>query len=78
MISGRWWKIRAGPLMHLTDLQLFYERPDWSPWCNGLGRNGLPSDLQLPHNKNHLTFAFTGISLAYPEKSAVPVDAGEL
>lgn len=56
------------PLIHLTDLQLFYERPDWTPWCKGLGRNGFPSDLQLPHNKNHLTFAFTGISLAYPEK----------
>ncbi|MBL7951822.1 MAG: hypothetical protein JNM62_08880 [Flavobacteriales bacterium] len=56
------------PLVHLTDLQLFYERPDWSPWCQGLGRNGFPTGLELPHNKNHLTFAFTGISLAYPEK----------
>jgi class 3 adenylate cyclase len=24
--------------------------------------------LELPHDKNHLTFVFTGISLAYPEK----------
>ncbi len=56
------------PLVHLTDLQLFYERPDWSPWCRGLGSNGFPKGLELPHNKNHLTFAFTGISLAYPEK----------
>lgn len=56
------------PLVHLTDIQLFYERPDWTPWCHGLGRDGFPSDLQLPHDKNHLTFAFTGISLAYPEK----------
>jgi class 3 adenylate cyclase len=56
------------PLVHLTDMQLFYERPDWSPWCAGLGRNGFPRELELPHNKNHLTFAFTGISLAYPEK----------
>ncbi|MCB9165472.1 MAG: hypothetical protein H6592_13750 [Flavobacteriales bacterium] len=56
------------PLIHLTDLQLFYERPDWSPWCAGLGRDGFPNDLELPYNKNHLTFNFTGISLAYPEK----------
>lgn len=56
------------PLVHLTELQLFYERPDWSPWCRGMGRNGLPSQLELPHDKNHLTFAFTGISLAFPEK----------
>jgi ligand-binding sensor domain-containing protein/class 3 adenylate cyclase len=56
------------PLIHLTELQLFYERPDWTPWCHGLGQNGFPQDLELPHDKNHLTFAFTGISLAYPEK----------
>ncbi|MCB9165700.1 MAG: hypothetical protein H6590_00895 [Flavobacteriales bacterium] len=56
------------PLIHLTDLQLFYERPDWSPWCDGMRRDGFPDDLELPYNKNHLTFTFTGISLAYPEK----------
>ncbi|MCC6937394.1 MAG: hypothetical protein IT226_04165 [Flavobacteriales bacterium] len=56
------------PLVHLTDLRLFYEHPDWKPWCSGTDRRGLPSDLALPYNKNHLTFAFTGISLAYPEK----------
>ena len=56
------------PLVHLTDIQLFYERPDWSPWCQGLGRNGFPTGLELPYDKNHLTFDFTGISLAYPEK----------
>ena len=56
------------PLVHLTELQLFYERPDWTPWCQGMERNGLPADLELPYNKNHLTFTFTGISLAYPEK----------
>jgi len=56
------------PLIHLTDLQLFYERPDWSAWCDGMRRDGFPDDLELPYNKNHLTFNFTGISLAYPEK----------
>jgi class 3 adenylate cyclase len=56
------------PIIHLTDLQLFFERPDWSPWSNGMDRAGLPEGLVLPYNKNHLTFAFTGISLAYPEK----------
>ncbi|HRP00921.1 MAG TPA: adenylate/guanylate cyclase domain-containing protein, partial [Flavobacteriales bacterium] len=56
------------PLVHLTELQLFYERPDWTPWCSSMERNGLPSQLELPYDKNHLTFAFTGISLAFPEK----------
>jgi len=56
------------PLVHLTSLQLFFERPDWSPWCGTLDENGLPLNLALPHDRNHLTFAFTGISLAQPEK----------
>lgn len=56
------------PLVHLTELQLFYERPDWTPWCKGVSRNGLPQGLELPHDQNHLSFAFTGISLAFPEK----------
>ena len=56
------------PLVHLTDLQLFYERPDWKPWSSGIGRGGMPQELELPYDQNHLTFAFTGISLAYPEK----------
>ncbi len=56
------------PLVHLTDLRLFYEKPDWKPWCSGMDADGFPVGLALPYNKNHLTFAFTGISLAYPEK----------
>ena len=56
------------PATHLLDLQLFYEHPDWSPWCKGTAGNGLPDQLELPHDRNHLTFVFTGISLAYPEK----------
>ncbi len=56
------------PMIHFTDLRLFYEKPDWKPWCDSLGQAGLPMNLILPHNKNHLTFSFTGISLAYPER----------
>ncbi|MCB0769504.1 MAG: hypothetical protein KDC00_03765 [Flavobacteriales bacterium] len=56
------------PLLHLTELKLFYEKADWSPWCKGLDHDGLPDALELPYNKNHLTFEFTGISLSYPER----------
>jgi ligand-binding sensor domain-containing protein/class 3 adenylate cyclase len=56
------------PQVHFTDLRLFFEVPDWQPWCAGMGPDGLPKDLRLPHDRNHLTFGFTGISLAYPER----------
>jgi len=56
------------PRVHLTDIRLFFEKPDWTPWCSSHDRHGLPRDLRLPYDKNHLTFAFTGISLAFPEK----------
>ena len=56
------------PRIHLTDLRLFFERPDWARWSHGTDEHGIPLDLELPHEQNHLTFHFTGISLAYPEK----------
>ncbi len=56
------------PLVHLTDLRLFFETPDWTPWCRSVAQGGIPRDLELPHDKNHLTFEFTGISLAHPER----------
>lgn len=56
------------PKVHLTSLQLFFENVDWSRWSEGSTSNGIPIALQLPYNRNHLTFNFTGISLAYPER----------
>ena len=56
------------PLTRITDLQLFYERPDWRQWSDSLTDAGLPIGLELEHDKNQLTFTFVGISLAYPEK----------
>ncbi len=56
------------PHTRVTDLALFFERPDWRPWSERLDADGLPVGLTLPYDKNHLTFTFTGLSLAYPEK----------
>ena len=56
------------PSLQFTDLQLLFEHPDWSRWCTALDADGMPQELVLPYDRNHLTFAFTGISLAYPEK----------
>jgi len=57
------------PITRITDIELFYQNVDWSPWSAGRDSlTGLPTALVLPYDKNHLTFNFVGISLAYPEK----------
>ena len=56
------------PRTRVTDIKLFFEHPDWRPWSDTLDAEGMPVNLRLPYHKNHLTFTFTGLSLAYPEK----------
>ena len=58
----------VAPRTLITDIKLFFEHPDWRPWSDTLSTEGLPLGLQLPYHENHLTFTFTGLSLAYPEK----------
>ncbi|MBK9761076.1 MAG: hypothetical protein IPO90_14165 [Flavobacteriales bacterium] len=58
----------VAPRTRITDLAVFFEHPDLRPWCDTLDPEGLPNGLRLPHDQNHLTFTFTGLSLAYPEK----------
>lgn len=53
----------------LTNLMLFQKPTDWA----GMGytidsRSGLPLNLRLPYNRNHLTFDFHGISLTAPDR----------
>lgn len=62
------------PETHITDLHLFFKEVNWAekstipnsaevaPWFS------LPMGLSLPHNENHLTFYFTGISMQNPSK----------
>ncbi|MBL7964877.1 MAG: hypothetical protein JNM31_13655 [Flavobacteriales bacterium] len=56
------------PRVHLQGIDLFYEAVDWSPWCRSVRPDGIPEGLELPHDKNHLTFHFIGLSLAQPER----------
>ena len=56
------------PRTRITELTLFFEHPDWKPWSDSLNADGLPIALRLPHTQNHLTFIYSGLSLAYPEK----------
>ncbi len=60
--------IEEEPKVHLTNVQLFFENVDWSRWSDTITSSGIPIGLRLPYNRDHLTFEFTGISLAYPER----------
>ena len=62
------------PLTHINNLRLFFEDVpdligDCSAYTDSITKTtSLPIGLKLPHNKNHLTFDFIGISLTIPEK----------
>ena len=57
------------PLTYITNVRLFAEE---MPWKKITGRpvtlEGLPANLKLPHDSNHLTFDFVGISTTSPER----------
>lgn len=54
------------PLTRFTDIKLFSQYIDWSVYADSVGKDGLPLTLELPYDKNHLTFEFSGVSLTSP------------
>jgi len=62
------------PQTNITGLKLFYKDVDWK--SDELNKRyerltswtGLPENLILPFNKNHITFEFEGLSYTVPEK----------
>lgn len=57
------------PQTHLTGLDLYFNEVDWAAEADSVTPTfQLPLNLSLPHNKNHLTFHFTAISLTVPER----------
>jgi ligand-binding sensor domain-containing protein/signal transduction histidine kinase len=59
----------VGPLIHLYDIRLFFQKVDWSQYSDSLfSLSRLPAYLTLAHDENHLTFTVKGISLSNPEK----------
>ncbi len=55
------------PLTHITALKFFLEDVDLSKYSSGIDKNGLPIDLALPYEMNHISFEYTGICLTVPE-----------
>jgi ligand-binding sensor domain-containing protein/serine phosphatase RsbU (regulator of sigma subunit) len=58
------------PLLHIRDINLFFEKFDWTKFALGTDTaTALPLNLNLPYNKNHLTFNCIALSLTIPEKT---------
>ncbi len=57
------------PIINIAEVSLFLEKTDWTKYTSDFNRaTGLPENLDLKHNQNHLTFHFTGISHSNPDK----------
>jgi ligand-binding sensor domain-containing protein/uncharacterized membrane protein len=59
---------QIAPFTTLNKVLYNFQDFDWTPYCSGFDENGLPVNLELPYNKNHITFEFAGNSLAIPSK----------
>ncbi|MCB9051807.1 MAG: histidine kinase [Lewinellaceae bacterium] len=58
------------PALHFTDIRLFYEPLERTPYASLLGPwHQLKDSLVLPYNQNHLEFEFLGINHPNPEKA---------
>ena len=53
---------------YITQINLFFKDVNWLDYVSETDENGLPIDLKLSYQKNHLTFKFIGINLAAPTK----------
>ena len=55
------------PRLRVTGVELSYGERDWRPYAEALRPDGLPAELRLPHHRNHVTFAYSGVSFADPD-----------
>jgi len=57
---------RALPLINITSILLNYQPFDYAPYTSKLDSKGLPTDLNLPYNKNNISIDLDGMLLADP------------
>ena len=56
------------PLVHLSEIRLFYEKKDWKGFTDSLTEwYHLPINPVFSHDQNHITFYFSAISKTFPE-----------
>jgi len=57
------------PITYITNILYNFQEFDWSQYSSGTDTiTGLPIDLVLPYNINHITFQYSANSLNAPEK----------
>ncbi len=54
------------PTILLVDIKLFNQTVDWKIYSTNLNQDGIPTQLELPYNKNFLTFNFSTIFFTNP------------
>lgn len=55
------------PATKLKSIDLFFQETSWDQYTDSINNN-IPFNLDLPYDKNYLTFNFIGVSLIAPEK----------
>jgi len=57
------------PLTYINKIELFDDEFRYTQYCDSVNRKtGLPVNLELPYNKNFLTFHFVGLHYNNPQK----------
>jgi signal transduction histidine kinase/ligand-binding sensor domain-containing protein/DNA-binding response OmpR family regulator len=56
------------PAVYINNIRLFLEDADWREYSDSIDKSGLPVNLSLPFNLNHLQFNFIGLSYSNPLK----------
>lgn len=56
------------PITKLKRVDLFFQETKWSEYTDSVNIHNIPHNLQLPYDKNYLTFQFIGVSLTAPDK----------
>ncbi|MDX2171797.1 MAG: two-component regulator propeller domain-containing protein [Bacteroidota bacterium] len=56
------------PITKLINIDLFFQKTDWHNYADSVDNRNIPFNLELPYDKNYLTFNFIGVSLTTPKK----------
>lgn len=57
------------PKLSLTGIKLYHEYPEWNKYAINIDSwHGIPENITIPFNKNHLTFNFQALNFQNPQK----------